>query len=145
MTYNDDDSIFSFGQTAIFLIGGPTKEEKPVAIFLKSGDIAVMSKESRLSYHAVPKILKTDIGWLNEPFENTNTCCASDTTDNASDTGALVTKRRRLASEYCDSFAENIWDFVIDQTQWQPYAEYICDCRININVRQVLDRGEQTL
>lgn len=33
---------FSFGQTAIFLLGGKTKEEKPSAIFLKSGDIVVI-------------------------------------------------------------------------------------------------------
>lgn len=47
----------SFGQTAIFLLGGKTKEEKPAAMFLKSGDVIVMSKESRLCYHAVPKIM----------------------------------------------------------------------------------------
>lgn len=138
----------SFGQTAIFLIGGPTKDEKPVAIFLKSGDIAVMSKESRLSYHAVPKIMKTDVGWLNAPTENTETCCASDETDNAVETHERLPKRRRLTvstSELCDSFSEDIWDFVVDPTQWQPYADYISDCRININVRQVLDAGEQTL
>lgn len=140
---------FSFGQTAIFLIGGPTKDEKPMAIFLKSGDIAVMSKESRLSYHAVPKIMKTDVGWLNEPIENTETCCAkSDETNNTDEMDERVPKRRRLTvtiSECCDSFAEDIWDIVVDQTQWKSYADYISDCRININVRQVLDAGEQTL
>lgn len=132
------------------MIGGPTRDEKPVAIFLKSGDIAVMSKESRLSYHAVPKIMKTDVGWLNEPIENTETCCASDETDNKVDDtdDERVPKRRRLTvstSDYCDSHAEDIWAFIVDQTQWKPYADYISDCRININVRQVLDAGEQTL
>lgn len=120
-----------------------------MAIFLKSGDIAVMSKESRLSYHAVPRIMKTDVGWLNEPIENTETCCAIDETDNNVDEmDEHVPKRRRLTvntSDYCDSFADDIWDLVVDQTQWKPYADYISDCRININVRQVLDTGEQTL
>lgn len=120
-----------------------------MAIFLKSGDIAVMSKESRLSYHAVPKIMKTDVAWLNEPTENTESCCSSHQTDeNADEMDASVPKRRRLTvstSEYCDSFAEDIWDLVVDQTQWKPYADYINDCRININVRQVLDAGENTL
>lgn len=32
---------FSFGQTAIFLLGGKTKEEKPSALFLASGDVVV--------------------------------------------------------------------------------------------------------
>lgn len=57
---------YSFGQTAIFLLGGKTKEEQPSAMFLKSGDIVVMAKESRLCYHAVPKILKTNVTWINE-------------------------------------------------------------------------------
>ncbi|GFO35385.1 alkylated DNA repair protein alkb homolog 1-like [Plakobranchus ocellatus] len=47
----------SFGQTAIFLLGGQTKSVKPTALFLRSGDICVMSGPSRLAYHAVPKIL----------------------------------------------------------------------------------------
>ncbi|XP_053996113.1 nucleic acid dioxygenase ALKBH1 [Hylaeus anthracinus] len=47
----------SFGQTAIFLIGGFTKDDAAKAIFLRSGDIIVMSGESRLRYHGVPKIL----------------------------------------------------------------------------------------
>lgn len=61
---------FSFGQTAIFLLGGKTKEVKPAAMFLKSGDIVVMSKESRLSYHAVPKIVKTNVDWISEVIDN---------------------------------------------------------------------------
>lgn len=39
------------------MIGGPTIDEKPTAVFLKSGDIAIMSRDSRLSYHAVPRIM----------------------------------------------------------------------------------------
>ena len=51
--------FFSFGQSAIFLIGGHTKKEKPVALLLNSGDIVVMSAESRLAYHAVPKVIQS--------------------------------------------------------------------------------------
>uniref|UniRef100_A0A0B6ZDN0 Fe2OG dioxygenase domain-containing protein n=2 Tax=Arion vulgaris TaxID=1028688 RepID=A0A0B6ZDN0_9EUPU len=47
----------SFGQTAIFQLGGKTKSVAPISIFLESGDICVMSGECRLAYHAVPKIL----------------------------------------------------------------------------------------
>ena len=50
----------SFGQNAIFLIGGPTKSEKPNAILLRNGDVLIMSHKARQSYHAVPKILKSD-------------------------------------------------------------------------------------
>lgn len=47
----------SFGQTAIFLIGGRKHEDSAYALFLRSGDVAVMSGSSRLRYHGVPKIL----------------------------------------------------------------------------------------
>ena len=46
------------GQSAIFLIGGPTKEVEPLPIFLHSGDILIMSGEARKCFHAVPKIMK---------------------------------------------------------------------------------------
>lgn len=46
----------SFGQTCVFLLGGLTKSVEPMAVYLRSGDICVMSGQSRLSYHAVPKI-----------------------------------------------------------------------------------------
>ncbi|KAG7158584.1 Nucleic acid dioxygenase ALKBH1-like [Homarus americanus] len=48
---------FSFGQSAVFLIGGPTKATKPSAIHLHSGDVMVMSGTSRQAYHAVPRIV----------------------------------------------------------------------------------------
>lgn len=41
-------------------------------MFLKSGDIVVMSKASRLCYHAVPKILKTDVKWINSSVEGSS-------------------------------------------------------------------------
>ncbi|KAG8034828.1 hypothetical protein G9C98_007904 [Cotesia typhae] len=50
----------SFGQTAVFLIGGPRPEDPAHAVFLRSGDVVVMTGQSRLNYHGVPKILPTD-------------------------------------------------------------------------------------
>ncbi len=43
----------------MFLIGGHTRQERPLAMLLNSGDIIVMSKESRLAYHAVPKVVQS--------------------------------------------------------------------------------------
>ncbi|XP_002741372.1 nucleic acid dioxygenase ALKBH1-like [Saccoglossus kowalevskii] len=48
---------FSFGQTALYLLGGKTRSVKPDAMFLKSGDIMLMSGDSRWAYHSVPRIL----------------------------------------------------------------------------------------
>ena len=41
----------------MFLIGGPTKQTSPLPLLLNSGDIVVMSGESRLAYHGVPRVL----------------------------------------------------------------------------------------
>lgn len=47
----------SFGLSAIFLIGGHSLDDKPTAILLRSGDTIIMSRDSRLCYHGVPKVL----------------------------------------------------------------------------------------
>ena len=52
---------FSIGRSAIFLIGGKTKLEEAVPIFLKSGDAIVMSADSRLCYHGVPSIIPENV------------------------------------------------------------------------------------
>ena len=49
---------FSFGLDAIFLLGGPTREDAVVPFRLRSGDILIMSNECRRNYHGVPRILE---------------------------------------------------------------------------------------
>ncbi|XP_076041910.1 alpha-ketoglutarate-dependent dioxygenase AlkB [Oratosquilla oratoria] len=48
----------SFGQSCIFLIGEEEKSVKPVALYLHSGDVLVMTGRARLAYHAVPRIIQ---------------------------------------------------------------------------------------
>ncbi|XP_078263033.1 nucleic acid dioxygenase ALKBH1 isoform X2 [Rhinoraja longicauda] len=55
---------FSFGQSAVFLLGGLTRQDSPLPMFMHSGDIMVMSGSSRLLYHAVPRILPNPEGGL---------------------------------------------------------------------------------
>ncbi|KAG5727671.1 GTPase-activating protein gyp7 [Termitomyces sp. T112] len=67
----------SLGNAAVFLIGGLTRDSKPVPILLRSGDVVIMSgPECRRAYHGVPRILddtlpshlgKWDKDW--EPYE----------------------------------------------------------------------------
>ena len=47
----------SLGLSAVFLIGGTTLVEPPTPILLRSGDVLVMAGESRMAYHALPKVL----------------------------------------------------------------------------------------
>uniref|UniRef100_A0A182W530 Fe2OG dioxygenase domain-containing protein n=1 Tax=Anopheles minimus TaxID=112268 RepID=A0A182W530_9DIPT len=68
--HSEDDQLaplfsFSFGQPAIFLIGGTTLDEEPDAILLRSGDIVIMTGASRQCYHAVPRVF-TDSELLEE-------------------------------------------------------------------------------
>lgn len=105
-----------------------------------------MSEESRLCYHAVPRIMKTDVTWMNN-FEEENV--AQTEKEVVSGLEFNSCKKRRLTitsdSENDDGFEQNIWDIITDYEQWKPFFEYISDCRINMNVRQVLDHGEQSL
>lgn len=51
----------SLGQSAIFLIGGPSKATKPDAVLLRNGDVLIMTEQARQSYHAVPRIVQADL------------------------------------------------------------------------------------
>ncbi|ALC49712.1 AlkB [Drosophila busckii] len=111
---------FSFGQAAIFLIGGTTVDEKPSALFLRSGDVLVMSEQSRLCYHAVPRILPTDL----KPWND----CLPPTKDDDKAVG------------HCMDTV--LYSNVYDDQFWLPFEDYITDSRINVNVRQVLEFGK---
>ncbi|XP_003707571.2 alpha-ketoglutarate-dependent dioxygenase AlkB [Megachile rotundata] len=81
---NTEAPLFSisFGQTAIFLIGGLTQDDAANAMYLRSGDIVIMSGNSRLRYHGVPKILPADtIPWDDEEANDNSDCCTWDEND----------------------------------------------------------------
>ena len=46
----------SLGPSAIFLVGGTTRDEQPIPLLLQSGDVVVMSGPSRRIFHGVPRI-----------------------------------------------------------------------------------------
>ncbi|KAI6656793.1 histone H2A dioxygenase-like protein [Oopsacas minuta] len=60
--FNLDAPLFSlsFGQPAVFLVGGATKMTKPVPLLLHSGDLVAMTGPTRLAYHAIPRIIKQE-------------------------------------------------------------------------------------
>lgn len=47
----------SLGISCIFLMGGKSRRDKPVALYLRSGDIVVMGGDSRHCFHGVPRII----------------------------------------------------------------------------------------
>lgn len=115
---NLDAPLFSisFGQSAIFLIGGPNRSDPATPILLQSGDILVMSKESRLCYHAVPRILH-----------------------------GCTEKWNELEQTDSNSTQNDLWSSCGESAFWSPFNSYLKDCRINLNVRQVLNKDQERL
>nr|XP_045010551.1 nucleic acid dioxygenase ALKBH1 isoform X3 [Jaculus jaculus] len=102
---------FSFGQSAIFLLGGLKRDEAPTAMFMHSGDIMVMSGFSRLLNHAVPRVLPHPGG------EGLPHCLETSLP-------AVLPK---------DSLIEPC-----SVEDWQVCASYLKTARVNMTIRQVL-------
>uniref|UniRef100_A0A3B5LSU8 Nucleic acid dioxygenase ALKBH1 n=1 Tax=Xiphophorus couchianus TaxID=32473 RepID=A0A3B5LSU8_9TELE len=104
----------SFGQSSIFLLGGPHRQDPPTAMFMHSGDVMLMSGQSRLLYHAVPRILPAlpQHAALLEELS-----CAS-----ALQTGSVLEP--------------------VSQEDWDVCSRYIQSSRVNVTVRQVLGPGQ---
>ncbi|KAK7601103.1 hypothetical protein V9T40_008544 [Parthenolecanium corni] len=105
----------SFGQTAVFLLGGETITTEPDAILLESGDIILMTGKSRLQYHGVPKIIPTEM-------ENWNDFSDADSYS---------------ADELTEKFNHITLSRVENRAFWASFARYIGQARVNLNVRQV--------
>ncbi|XP_077179460.1 nucleic acid dioxygenase ALKBH1 [Paroedura picta] len=106
---------FSFGQSSIFLLGGLKRDEAPVAMFIHSGDMMVMSGFSRLLYHAVPRVLPNLEG---KPVPS-------------------CLELPLPADLPADSVIEPC-----SQDDWQVCAKYLQRSRINMTIRQVLAEGQ---
>ncbi len=113
------------GCPAIFLLGHRTKDVAPIPILLRSGDIVVMSGESRFCYHGVAGVLGFDeIGETN-PFEVKS--------DESSESKGIGTEGEGTGTKgMIDSDAE------ADKN----VREYLRSFRVNLNSRRVtLDDG----
>ena len=67
----------AIGWPAVFLIGGRDRSITPAAILVRSGDVIILSGESRYSYHGVPLILPlseagTDVNELTDSLLTTS-------------------------------------------------------------------------
>ncbi|XP_052001529.1 nucleic acid dioxygenase ALKBH1 [Xyrauchen texanus] len=106
---------FSFGQTAVFLLGGVKREDRPTAMFMHSGDIMVMSGASRLLYHAVPCIVPPLAG-------NILPSCLGQKLE-----------REPQSDDIIQSVSEE---------DWEVCSWYLQTSRVNVTVRQVLGSGQ---
>ncbi|XP_028157876.1 nucleic acid dioxygenase ALKBH1 [Ostrinia furnacalis] len=119
---------FSFGQSAIFLLGGQEKSTVPSAILVQSGDILIMSQQARVCYHAVPKILPAK----SSPWDYDSKVLI----DNEMPTFKYIKSPKNLISSLnCNT----------DDKIWSKYRDYVRESRINMNVRQVLNENQTNL
>lgn len=105
----------SFGQSAVFLLGGVSRQDPPTAMYMHSGDVMVMSGQSRLLYHAVPRILPAPRG--RPAVEREGCVLASSPRD-----GAVVEP--------------------VSEEDWAVCSRYVQSSRVNVTVRQVLGPGQ---
>ncbi|KAF6255205.1 alpha-ketoglutarate-dependent dioxygenase AlkB-like protein, partial [Scenedesmus sp. NREL 46B-D3] len=47
----------SLGCAAVFLMGGPSRQQQPTPLLLRSGDVMVLGAAARACYHGVPRVL----------------------------------------------------------------------------------------
>ncbi|XP_028678106.1 nucleic acid dioxygenase ALKBH1 [Erpetoichthys calabaricus] len=105
---------FSFGHSAIFLLGGLSREDPVTPMFMHSGDIIIMSGLSRLVYHAVPRIV---ICTNSHPVPQS------------------------LTEEFRNENPEDSIVQTVSKEDWEICEEYMQTSRINMTVRQVLKIG----
>lgn len=97
----------SLGSRSVFLKGGLSKDVAPLPVLLRSGDLAILSGSSRLSYHGVARVLPTPL-----PLET-------------EDAWLELCKQLTTADDQ------------EEQDDWDALRRYLETHRININVRQV--------
>ncbi|XP_058818592.1 nucleic acid dioxygenase ALKBH1 [Topomyia yanbarensis] len=131
---------FSFGQPAVFLIGGPSKDERPDALLLRSGDVIVMTRASRLCYHAVPRVFPDSAELVQQLWAE-----EQEQQEGQSSLGGPEVQTIVCSSSPISTTA--VWNDCrsTGSSQRHHFVDYISNSRININIRQVLNEGENHL
>lgn len=88
-----------------------------------------MSKEARLCYHAVPKILPASTQPWNQQDDST-------TVKNKGVNFKYINKEKLIGE--MDKNIDN-------NNEWSAFNSYVAESRININVRQVLQQNQRSL
>ena len=135
----------------MFLIGGQTKDIIPKAMFIHSGDIVVMSEQSRLAYHGVPKILspsdhastvpsclsKAELAQRIQQIQAMEAFCLAEAQklDDAELVNCITVKKdNRSNFDFKDILK---FDYHWLQSNWRYFEQYLATTRINVNIRQV--------
>lgn len=120
-------------------------------MFLESGDVLVMSQQSRLCYHAVPRVMKArQETWniLKQHKELPDDLKGIEISTQPSkrmrtDVTYMSNNEMETALEW--SMDVVLYQQVSNDLYWTPFKNYLHDSRININVRQVLNNQDSSL
>lgn len=143
------------------MIGGQAKTQEPEAVYLRDGDVVIMSGKARMSYHAVPKVLPQDF----TPEHHSKAATArvddsglsADTHNNSaslstctkrpcdSNTNSDHSTRKRCKSESEGRCVTDMINSVEKSEFWFPFQRYLSTSRININVRQMFEPGKTAI
>ena len=117
----------------------------PKAMFIRSGDIVVMSGQSRLAYHGVPKILppsnygtpipsclsEAELVQRIQQIHTMEPFCEMEVQK-------LVHAENSVKSKSIFDFKDILkFDYHWLQANWRYFEQYLTNTRININIRQV--------
>jgi DNA alkylation damage repair protein AlkB len=149
----------SLGCSAIFLLGGRTKSTPPTGFLLRSGDAVIMSEESRVCFHGIPRIIEGS--WPErrrkrrkkekESEESKENVESSADSASSSFFPEAWTPEQSLADLPCtvlpDGTREITWPSCLTSSNLPlpspssllPTFRFLRSSRLNLNVRQVED------
>lgn len=128
LTMEEPIVSISIGCPSIFSIGGRTKDVEPINILLESGDVIVMSRESRYCYHGIPIVLPH----FNSVFGNIHNDNHG-TEDTNIDIVNKTANESKINSELTNSIT--LMDIY---PEYANTIKYLNQGRINMNVRRVV-------
>jgi len=134
----------------VFLVGGQTKDIRPTALFVHSGDVIIMSQQSRLAYHGVPKILtprnpsvpdcltEAALRQRIPQIKSLQSCLVemerSTIKSRNPDEGSSLQEHNKSGFHFTDILE---FDYQWLLSNWKHFEQYLNTTRINMNIRQV--------
>jgi DNA alkylation damage repair protein AlkB len=130
----------SMGLPAIFLLGGgPTKEDGPVLpILIRPGDVMLLGGSCRLYHHGLARVIPAQVS-TPAPYPPLYTIC----NQHALTASHLCTHAEEIAHH--DTKSLKLGNVHLSHEDLASLDAYLSQHRININVRQVLPDGVETI
>jgi len=113
----------NLGLSAVFLLGGKTKEEGPVLpILVRSGDVMLLGGESRLNFHGMARVIPSNV-----PLPSVG-----------NDLSGLCITNFQINSWSSVLGGDSDNDYELPKFDREAIVDFMSKHRININLRQVL-------